>query len=232
MANKNIKTQILEALGLNKVTMAFQAKTTDGTIVVSEAETLEAGTSVSILTEDGTTVPLPTGEYTLEDGTSFSVTEEGVIAEIYEEETAEEMQEEEAEEVPAEEVVDEVVAEVAEATAEIAEAINEATPEEVTPEIAEQVAEIAVAVIEEKAEEVKEEVLSKQMKSVLAIVRKELNKMKKDLGKVKSKTSKLSKARAGEPVRSSKFTKSKKTTIEKPYGQMSMQERYWYNLNN
>jgi hypothetical protein len=62
----DIKEQILVALGLNKseeIKLEFQAKTEDGTIVVSTAEELEAGVDISVLTEDGTTIPLPAGTY-------------------------------------------------------------------------------------------------------------------------------------------------------------------------
>tara|TARA_R100000458_G_C8263537_1_gene238841 strand:+ start:335 stop:1033 length:699 start_codon:yes stop_codon:yes gene_type:complete len=230
MARTNkIKKQILQALGLNSVNLGFQGKTTDGTIIVSESETLEAGASVSILTEDGTTVPLPVGEYEMEDGTSFSVTTEGTIAEIYSDEVEEEaMEEETTEEAPAEEVVEEVVTEIADATTDIADAINEATPEEVTPEIAEKAAEIAVAVIEEKAEEVKEEVLSKQSKAILSVVKKELGRMRKE---VKTLRSKLSKTAGGNKVSYKKFSHAKRKEVSQAeYKAMTQQERYLYNL--
>ena len=61
----DIKERILIALGLNKeeeLKLAFQAKTEDGTIIVSTAEELESGVDVSVLTEDGTTIPLPAGK--------------------------------------------------------------------------------------------------------------------------------------------------------------------------
>ena len=71
----DIKEQILVALGLNKaeeeVKLAFQAKTEDGTIIVSTAEELESGVDVSVLTEDGTTILLPIGTYRLDTGVSF-----------------------------------------------------------------------------------------------------------------------------------------------------------------
>jgi len=59
----DIKEQILVALGLNKaekeISLAWQAKSEDGTIFVSTAEELEAGVDISVLTEDGTTILLP-----------------------------------------------------------------------------------------------------------------------------------------------------------------------------
>tara|TARA_Y100001938_G_scaffold146330_1_gene224976 strand:- start:2181 stop:2891 length:711 start_codon:yes stop_codon:yes gene_type:complete len=89
----DIKEQILVALGLNKaeeeVKLAWQSKGEDGTIYVSTAEELESGVDISVLTEDGTTILLPIGTYKTEDGVSFRVEEEGVVAEVMESETEE-----------------------------------------------------------------------------------------------------------------------------------------------
>tara|TARA_R110001632_G_scaffold86696_8_gene189036 strand:- start:641 stop:1288 length:648 start_codon:yes stop_codon:yes gene_type:complete len=105
-----LKKQILVALGLDKeeVNLAWQSKLEDGTIVVSTAETLEAGVDISVLTEDGTTIKLPLGSYILDTGVSFRVEEEGVVAEVMESETEEEdtTEEVEAAEVDAAEVGD------------------------------------------------------------------------------------------------------------------------------
>tara|TARA_R110002020_G_scaffold84874_1_gene209863 strand:+ start:959 stop:1198 length:240 start_codon:yes stop_codon:yes gene_type:complete len=78
----DLKKQILVALGLDEkaVELAWQSKLEDGTIVVSTAETLEAGVDASVLTEDGTTIPLPIGTYKTEDGVSFRIEVEGVVA--------------------------------------------------------------------------------------------------------------------------------------------------------
>ena len=96
----DIKEQILVALGLNKdeeIKLAWQAKSEDGTIFVSTAEELEAGVDISVLTEDGTTILLPIGTYKTDDGLSFRVEEEGVVAELIESETEEEETTEEVE---------------------------------------------------------------------------------------------------------------------------------------
>ena len=72
-------TFTIKALGLNKdesVKLEWQAKSEDGTIFVSTAEELEAGVDISVLTEDGTTIPLPVGLYVMEDGTKVKVEEE------------------------------------------------------------------------------------------------------------------------------------------------------------
>ena len=86
---KDIKKQILTALGLDtdtNVKLEWQAKLTDGTIVVSSAPELEAGVDIGIMTEDGTTMPLPKGAYETEDGVGFTVEEDGIVAELLTEE--------------------------------------------------------------------------------------------------------------------------------------------------
>jgi len=95
----DLKNQILVALGLDKeeVNLAWQSKLEDGTIVVSTAETLESGVDASVLTEDGTTIPLPIGTYKTEDGLTFRIEEEGVVAEVMESETEEKEEVEAAE---------------------------------------------------------------------------------------------------------------------------------------
>ena len=80
-----LKNQILVALGLNKaksLRLEWQAKTDDGTILVSTADELTSGVDISVLTEDGTTIPLPAGSYTTDTGVSFRVEEEGIVAEV------------------------------------------------------------------------------------------------------------------------------------------------------
>ena len=57
----DLKEQILVALGLDKgeeVVMAYQAKSEDGTIFVSTADELAESVDISVLTEDGTTIPI------------------------------------------------------------------------------------------------------------------------------------------------------------------------------
>jgi hypothetical protein len=96
----DIKKQILSALGLNEeqVKLGFQAKSEDGgTIFVSTAEELENSVDISVLLEDGTTIPVPAGTYKLETGVSFRVEDEGIVAEVLESETEEEDTTEEVE---------------------------------------------------------------------------------------------------------------------------------------
>ena len=93
----DLKEQILVSLGLNKsVKLAWQEKAEDGTIFVSEADELIAGVDISVLTEDGTTILLPVGNYRTESGIAFRVDEDGVVAEVLE--TEEVVEEELAEE--------------------------------------------------------------------------------------------------------------------------------------
>ena len=74
----------------------------NGTVI--EAEEFSAGKEVFIVTEEDK-VPMPIGEYTLEDGRAVVVEEEGIIASIAE--AAEEVAEEEAKEEMPEELTTE-----------------------------------------------------------------------------------------------------------------------------
>lgn len=83
----NLKQQIITALGLEqKVSLEWQAKLTDGTIVVSPDVELTGGSEINILTEDGSQMPLPSGSYETEDGVGFTVSEDGVVGELLTEE--------------------------------------------------------------------------------------------------------------------------------------------------
>ncbi len=89
----DLKKQILVALGLDnqdEVALEYQAKLEDGTLIVSTSKNLEAGVDISVLTEDGSTMLLPVGEYKTEDGQRFSVEKEGIISELYSDEVEKE----------------------------------------------------------------------------------------------------------------------------------------------
>jgi hypothetical protein len=58
----------------------------DDNITVIEAESFDAGMEVVVVTEDEQKIPLPVGEYNLEDGRVLVVAEEGIIAEVKEKE--------------------------------------------------------------------------------------------------------------------------------------------------
>ena len=211
-----LKKQILKALGLDKeeVELAYQDKLTDGTIIVSEADELAAGISISVLTEDGTTMPLPVGEYETADGQGFSVEEEGIVAELYESETEEEVEEE-----------------------------VEATEEKREPKKIKETKEVEfdkVAFIDE-VKAVVDELVAKT-KSDIEKLQSEINELKEANGNLEtekeelsSQVEKLSKEPATEPVKTSKFNNGSDngTTLSKvDYRKLSRQEKYWYNINN
>ena len=236
----DIKNQILEALGLSaeSVNLEYQEKLEDGTIIVSTADSLTEGSDVSVLTEDGQTIPLPEGTYRTQgdDGISFTVKEEGVVASIDTEEATEEVEakkedKEYEEEVPAEEVVEEVIGEVGGAVAEVAEAINDATGDEVTAEVAEQAAEIAVAIIEEKVEEV---AMAKQIRVILEATKKEFTSLKSELKETKEKLNELSDLPATNAIELNKFSNNTAVMQElsaAEYNKLSSKDRYYYNLS-
>ena len=86
------KVRVLLGLEVELESMKLE----DGVTTI-EAEVFEAGEAVFIITEDEQKIPLPVGEYKLEDGKMIVVSEEGLIAEM--KEAGEEKEEEEAPEV-------------------------------------------------------------------------------------------------------------------------------------
>ena len=98
----NLKNQILVALGIDKgeINLEWQSKLEDGTIVVSTADALAESVDISVLTEDGTTIPLPIGTYKTEDGVTFVVSEEGIVDSVSESETEEVVEAAEDEDCP------------------------------------------------------------------------------------------------------------------------------------
>ena len=77
----------------------------DDNVTVIEAEAFEADNEVVVVTEDEQKIPLPVGNYNLEDGRVLVVAEEGLIAEVKEKE--EEVKEEEEVEVEKDEPMEE-----------------------------------------------------------------------------------------------------------------------------
>ena len=101
---------ILKAIGLKAEEIKLmEAKLKDGVTVIEADPDFEVGATVMVMTEDGQAIPVPvSGEgeaYELEDGRTFSVVEEGIIAEVKEAgtEEEEEVTEEVEEEVEASE---------------------------------------------------------------------------------------------------------------------------------
>ena len=144
----DLKNQILVALGLDskeeEISLSFQAKLEDGTIIVSEADELAEGVDISVLAEDGSVLPLPAGEYRTEDALLVVVEEEGIVASVSQEEApaedevSEEVVEEE-EEVAMEEVEEEVLEEEVVEEAPVEEAPVVATPKSITTTTTEKV---------------------------------------------------------------------------------------------
>ena len=95
MNNKAILNKVRELLGME--VKLEQRKLEDGVTII-EADEFAPENEVVIITEDEQRIPLPIGEYKIEDGMILVVTEEGLIAEIKEEaaEEEEEVIEEEA----------------------------------------------------------------------------------------------------------------------------------------
>ena len=220
----DLKNQILVALGLNKeeeVTLAWQSKSEDGTIFVSTAEELEAGVDISVLTEDGTTILLPIGTYKTEDGVSFRVDVEGVVAEVIESETEE--KEEASEEVKAEEEAD----------------VGDWKGMEKRIENLE----IAVAKLKEDKEGGDDEVeASEEMaveepstnpktittKEVVEFSAEEVEAIKAENKKLKEE---LAESPAEAPINTNKFSSDKPALTKKQYNKLSKQERFLHNLN-
>ena len=216
----DLKQQILVALGLDKqeeVSLEFQAKLEDGTIIVSTAESLEAGVDVSVLTEDGTTMLLPVGEYKTEDGQGFSVEVEGVVAEIME--TEEEVVEEEAtEETDKEEM-------------------NEETNEEITEEVEEtEAVEFDSVAFMDEVKSVVVDLMSnvnteiETLKSELAELKSTNEELSSEKEKLSAQVVELSNEPAANPVDINKFSALGKELSKSDIAKMSKRERILYNI--
>jgi len=212
----DLKQQILVALGLDKqeeVSLEFQAKLEDGTIIVSTADSLEAGVDVSVLTEDGTTMLLPVGEYKTEDGQGFSVEVEGVVAELYE--TEEEAVEEEAtEETDKEEMNEEITEEVEET--EAVEFDSVAFMDEVK------------SVVVDLMSNVNTEI--ETLKSELAELKSTNEELSSEKEKLSAQVVELSNEPAANPVDINKFSALGKELTSRDIAKMSKRERILYNI--
>jgi hypothetical protein len=94
MNYKEIVKKICVALNIE--VKLEQMKLNDGFTVI-EADSFEANNEIFVVTEDDQRIPLPVGEYVVENGMLLIVTQEGVIAEIKEQEAPAEVEEEELE---------------------------------------------------------------------------------------------------------------------------------------
>jgi hypothetical protein len=222
----DLKEQILVALGLKKeeqeVNLGWQSKAEDGTIFVSTLDALEVGGDIAVLTEDGSTIPVPAGEYSTPDG-GFIVVEEGVIAEVLEAEAVEE-----TEEV----VEEEEVVEAAEDEGDMETRL--ASLEKAVSELMEKLAEDEPEYKEEKEEvEVEEEVEASEVrgttpKSIKTTEVVEFESLKAENERLKAE---LSKKPADSPINTNKFSSEKWVATKKDLSKMSQQDRFLYNLN-
>ena len=217
----DLKNQILVALGLDKgeeVTMAYQAKSEDGTIFVSTAEELEAGVDISVLTEDGTTILLPVGTYKTDTGVTFRVEEEGIVAEVMETETEEVVEEEEMEEVTEElEVEDDAFERLSERVQNLEDAIADLKEDKV--EATEEVEELSV-------EEEERGTTPKSIKTTEVV---EFEELKAENERLKTE---LAESPASAPLDTNKFSSDKALPTKQDFKRMTKQERFLYNLHN
>jgi hypothetical protein len=219
-----LKEQILVALGLKKeeqeVNLGWQSKAEDGTIFVSTLDALEVSGDIAVLTEDGSTIPVPAGEYYTPDG-GFKVVEEGVIAEVLEVEAVEE---------ETEEVVEEEVVEAAEDEGDMETRL--ASLEKAVSELMEKLAEDEPEYKEEEVE-VEEEVEASEVrgttpKSIKTTEVVEFESLKAENESLKAE---LSKKPADSPINTNKFSSEKWVATKKDLSKMSQQDRFLYNLN-
>jgi hypothetical protein len=220
----DLKEQILVALGLKKeeqeVNLGWQSKAEDGTIFVSTLDALEVGGDIAVLTEDGSTIPVPAGEYNTPDG-GFKVVEDGVIAEVLEAEAVEE---------ETEEVVEEEVVEAAEDEGDMETRL--ASLEKAVSELMEKLAEDEPEYKEEEVE-VEEEVEASEVrgttpKSIKTTEVVEFESLKAENERLKAE---LSKKPADSPINTNKFSSEKWVATKKDLSKMSQQDRFLYNLN-
>jgi|TARA_R110002020_G_scaffold131392_1_gene293777 hypothetical protein len=230
----DLKKQIKIALGLEseEVSLGFQAKTEDGTIIVSTAEELESGVDISVLTEDGTTIPLPIGTYKLDTGVSFRVEEEGVVSEVMESETEEE-------DTPKEEATKEEKEEMAEEDDYDDEAAvgdwegmekRIKNLEDAVSDLKRQIGETGD--VEEMSEEVEERGTTPKTIKTTEVVEfsaeEEIEKLKAENEKLKTE---LGETPADSPINTNKFSSERPVLNRKDYNKLSKRERFLYNLN-
>jgi hypothetical protein len=218
----DLKEKILVALGLDKeVQLGWQGKSEDGTIFVSTAEELEAGVDISVLTEDGTTILLPVGTYKTEDGISFRVEEEGIVAELIESETEEEDTTEEVEAAEEADVADWKGMEKRIENLEIAVAKLKEAKEGGDDEVEEMTEETS-----ETRSTNPKTITTKEVVEFSA--EEELEKLKAENEKLKTE---LAESPADAPINTNKFSADKPALSRKQYNKLSKQEKFLYNLN-
>lgn len=65
---------------IQKSKLMAEATLENGTVINTDAETFEEGALVYVLNEEGEKIPLPEGDYKMEDGSVLSIGESGVIS--------------------------------------------------------------------------------------------------------------------------------------------------------
>jgi len=221
----DLKNQILVALGLDKeVSLAWQAKSEDGTIFVSTAEELTEGVDVSVLTEDGTTILLPIGTYKTDTGVTFVVSEEGIVdsvaetetEEVVEEELAEEEEEKKYADVEDWEGMEKRIQNLEDAVADLKRDKDGGDDE-----------------VEEMAEEVTEPSTNPKTITTKEVVEfsaeDELTKLKAENDKLKTE---LAESPASAPLDTNKFSAERATPTAQDLRRMTKQEKFLYNLHN
>ena len=227
-----LKDKILKALGLSEdVKLEFQTRLEDGTIIVSTADALEASVDVSVLTEDGTTIPLPVGTYKTEDGVGFTVEEEGVISEILDEEEAKEEEKYEDEEEEEVEMEEEIIEEVKEPTEIIERLPKKIKTTEELEFSKEELINAVTEVVTEMLGNMKTEVT--ELSSVVDEMRGYKETLEEETIELQKEVEKLSKVPAAVELNTNKFSTNNKTELSKAqYNNLSAKERFLYNLNN
>ena len=217
----DLKEKILVALGLDtEVKLGWQGKSEDGTIFVSTAEELEAGVDISVLTEDGTTILLPVGTYKTDDGLSFRVEEEGIVAELIESETEEEETTEEVEAAEEADVADWQGMEKRIENLEIAVAKLKEAKEGGDDEV-------------EASEEMAEEAPGTNPKTITTkevvefSAEEELKNLKAENEKLKTE---LAESPADAPINTNKFSSERPTPTAQDFKRMNKQEKFLYEL--
>ncbi len=224
----DLKKQILVALGLDKeeVKLEWQSKLEDGTIVVSTAETLEAGVDASVLTEDGTTIPLPIGTYKTEDGITFRIEEEGVVAEVLETETEEEVEEVDA--AKEEEEEEKKYADVGdwEGMEKRIQNLEDAVADlKRSKEGGDDDVEASEEMAEEAPSTNPKTITTKEVKEFSA--EEELENLKAENEKLKTE---LAESPAEAPINTNKFSSERQTPTAQDFKRMTKQEKFLYEL--
>lgn len=150
-----------------KRTEMAEATLENGTVIYTDAEEFAEGVEAYIINDEGENIPLPPGDYTLQDGGVIVVGEGGVVTSVGE---GTEEVEEVVEEVEASEEVEEVEASEEEVTEEVEEVQAEETPSYVTKaEVEEMIAAAFEALNKDDKEEMSADTPQEQEEDPVAV---------------------------------------------------------------